>query len=266
MTSTLDMSGAPLGFAQRCERRRRPASGFTLIEIIVVLAVIALIMSLGVKGLRSLGRADLRAGATHLAGSIRFLFDRASTTGKIHRLVFDFDNDRYWEEVSDDKYLAPREAETPEAARKREDAEQQDDAERRQAEEKAAAAADSTATTPAGSSYDATKLDYGAFKPKRARFAAFKGLSPHATTLKNTRLFSVYTPRLTEPVTSGRAYLYFFPLGQTEPAIVTLTDRSGETFYSLVVHPLTGRVHVYNEEVKPPPGPRTDDEGTRVEP
>ena len=26
------------------------------------------------------------------------------------------------------------------------------------------------------------------------------------------------------PLTAGRAYVYFFPLGQTEPAIITLSD------------------------------------------
>jgi general secretion pathway protein H len=71
---------------------------------------------------------------------------------------------------------------------------------------------------------------------------------------------------VTDPVTSGRAYIYFFPLGQTEPAIVTLADSSGETIYSLVVHPLTGRVKVYDQEVKPlGAGQRTDDEGNQVQ-
>ena len=65
-------------------------------------------------------------------------------------------------------------------------------------------------------------------------------------------------------MTSGRAYLYFFPLGQTEPAIVTLTDASGENAYSLVVHPITGRVQIYNQEVRPPTGAQYDDEGNRV--
>ncbi len=56
------------------------------------------------------------------------------------------------------------------------------------------------------------------------------------------RIKSVYTPRMTDPVTAGRAYLYFYPLGQTEPAIITLTDKSGESVFSLVVHPITGKV------------------------
>jgi hypothetical protein len=69
---------------------------------------------------------------------------------------------------------------------------------------------------------------------------------------------------MTEPVTSGRAYLYFYPLGQTEPAIITLTDLEGTSVYSLVVHPITGRVRIYNSEVLPPVGKQYDDEGNEV--
>ena len=46
---------------------------------------------------------------------MRYLFDRASTTGKIHRLVIDLNEGRYWAEVSDDKFYIPREAESAEA-------------------------------------------------------------------------------------------------------------------------------------------------------
>ena len=69
---------------------------------------------------------------------------------------------------------------------------------------------------------------------------------------------------MTDPVTSGRAYLYFYPLGQTEPAVITLTDASGESVYSLVVHPITGKVRIYNVEVKPNLGVRYDDDGNQV--
>jgi len=75
----------------------------------------------------------------------------------------------------------------------------------------------------------------------------------------------VFTPRVTDPITSGRAFIYFFPLGQTEPAIITLTDKKEQNVYSLVVHPITGRVRIYSEEVQPPVrGGETDDEGARV--
>ena len=59
----------------------------------------------------------------------------------------------------------------------------------------------------------------------------------------------------------GRAYVYFFPLGMTEPAILHLSDLGGDTIYSLVVHPVTGRIQVLNEYVNPPVDDRVDDEG-----
>ena len=108
---------------------------------------------------------------------MRFLFDRASTTGKTHRLVLDLETGRYWAEVSDDKFYIPREAETIDVTRKREAAEMEEDDDCRQAEEKAASSASSslgTSTLPTDSSYDPTKLDVGEFRPKHARFAAFK--------------------------------------------------------------------------------------------
>ena len=262
MTRLFSRSGA-----QRPRER-----GFTLIEIIIVLAIVALIMSLGVRGFRSLARSDLRASATNLAGAMRFLFDRASTTGKTHRLVIDIEAGRYWAEVSDDKFYVPREAESLDAARRREDKEAQEDAERRAAEEKASSSAatemfGASSALPSDSSYDPSKLDIGEFHPKRARFAAFKDLALKPVTLnKRVVIRSVYTPRLTEPITTGRAYVYFFPLGQTEPAIVTLGEPSGDAVFSLVAHPLTGRVKVYNQEVKPPVGPASDDEGNQVAP
>src|SRR5260221_8562250 len=111
------------------------------------------------------------------------------------------------------------------------------------------------------------KLDAGEFRPKGASFAAFKELALKPVTLsKRVVLPSVYTPRSTEPVTSGRAYVYFFPLGQTEAAIVSLSDPDGETVYSLVAHPITGRVRVYNQEVKPPVSGPSDDTGNVVAP
>jgi general secretion pathway protein H len=240
-----------------------PTGGFTLIEVMVALMVIALIASIGVKGFRAVTKSDLRATTAHLSGAIRFLFDRASITGKYHRLVIDLTDGKYWAEVSDDRFYAPNEAESQADRRKRENDEAAADEDERKRLEKQQNATGG-GTVAAGSSFDLSKLEVGEFRPRRARFAAFKETALKPVTLKKLRIRSVYTPRMTEPVTSGRAYLYFYPLGQTEPAIITLTDATGDSVYSLVVHPITGRVRIYNTEVLPPLGNQSDDEGNQI--
>ena len=147
--------------------------------------------------------------------------------------------------------------------RRREEAEAQaDEDQKRKDEQQQQAAASGLSPT---STFDPSKLEMGDFRPKRARFAAFKEAALKPVTLPKTVKFrSVYTPRQTDPVTAGRAYVYFFPLGQTEPAIIVLSDEAGESFYSLVVHPITGRVRLYAEEIKPATGQQFDDEGNRI--
>jgi general secretion pathway protein H len=251
---------APVTYA----RRRDGRGGFTLIEMLAVLAIFALMIGSAARGFRSLAKSDLRTSAAKMSGAVKYLFDRASTTGKHHRLVIDLNDGRYWAEVSDDRFYSPKEAETPEEVRRREEKEaQEDDDAKRKLEERANAEANGAALPP-GSSFDLSKLDMGDFRPKRARFAAFKETALKPMTLKNVKVRSVFTPRLTDPVTSGRAYVYFFPLGQTEPAIITLSDPSGDAVYSLVVHPITGRVRIYDREIRPPAGDQFDDEGKRV--
>jgi len=239
--------------------------GFTLIEIMVALAIAGLVTSLGVGALRSLAKSDLRAATAHLSGAIRYLFDRASITGKYHRLVIDLNAGRYWAEVSDDRFYIPREAESERDVRKREDDEaKQDEDERRKAEEREKRYSNGNSS---GGTFDMSKLEIGDFRPKRVRFGAFKEMALKPVTIKagKAKIAGVFTPRMSEEVTAGRAYIYFFPMGQTEAAIVHLTDAKGEAPYSIVVHPITGRVKIWDRYIQPPIAERYDDEGQRVD-
>src|SRR5689334_3547674 len=87
----------------------RKQGGFTLIEVMVVLGIIALLMGGVVVGMRSLAKTDLRQTASQMAGSIRYLFDRARSSGKYYRLVIDLDAGRYWAEQSDNRFYLVRE-------------------------------------------------------------------------------------------------------------------------------------------------------------
>jgi general secretion pathway protein H len=235
----------------------RSARGFTLMEVLVVLVIIALVTVLSVVGLRSFAKTDLRSTASRMAGAIRFLFDRASTTGKVHRLVLDFDNGKYWAEVTDDPFIfAGGGKETEESRRREAEIIAKEEEVKRQIAEKEAFF---------GSSAIPSKYMPKPFIPKRAKFGNFREMAMKAVTLMSgVHLTDIYTPRLSEPMGEGRGYLYFFPLGMTEAAVIHLSDSKRETFYSLVVHPLNGRVIVKNGFVEPNLGEQVDDAGKVV--
>ena len=239
-------------------RQRRPsARGFTLIEVMIALVIVALITVVSVRGLRSFAKTDLRATATRMAGSIRYLFDRASTTGRVHRLVLDFDNGKYWAEVSDDQFILEAGKETEESRKKQAEKLAKEEELKREAAEKEASF---------GSSQIPTRYMPKPFTPKRAKFDAFRETAVKPIALKSGVVMAdIYTPRLLKPLAEGKGYVYFFPMGMTEAAVIHLSDGK-ETFYSLIVHPLTGRVTVKNSYVEPNTGDQVDDSGKVVVP
>src|SRR5262249_16150668 len=97
----------------------------------------------------------------------------------------------------------------------------------------------------------------------KAIFKSFKETSLKPVELKkNVKIANVYTPNHRDPSKEeGRAYLYLLPQGFGERAIIHLSD-GGDNYYSLVVHPLTGRVVVQSGYVEIPRDfDRRDDEG-----
>lgn len=212
-------------------------------EVLIVVVIIALVTLVSVAGLRSFAKTDLRSTASRMSGAIRYLFDRASTTGKVHRLVIDFDQKKYWAEVSDDPFILPGGGKETEESRKREAEKiaKEEEAKREAAEREAFF----------GNTGIPSKYVPKPFVPKRAKFGTFREMAVKPVTLKsNVLVTGLYTPRLAEPVGTGRGYVYFFPLGMTEAAIIHLSDAKRETYYSLVVHPLNGRVMVKNSFVE----------------
>ena len=88
----------------------------------------------------------------------------------------------------------------------------------------------------------------------RASFKPLKNVVARTVKLASgIKIASVITPRLTEAITTGVAYIYFFPQGHSEPAIVYFTEKEeSEKVYSVVLHPLTGRAVVHSCEYEVP--------------
>ena len=217
--------------------RSTRASGFSLVEILVVVAIMGLLLGAATYGFKAIGRGDLRSSSSKLAGAIRYCFDRSITTGQYYRLVLDLDGNKYWAERSDERMYLSREKESSPGKGKAFD----QDAYDKQRDEEDAKERESWGTANGANSAIAATLEPPP-KPRRARFQAFKDAALPQVQLKKARLEDVYTPRQREPYSSGRAYLYFFPDGHTERAVVRLSD--GDSWYSLVLHGLSGRVEI----------------------
>lgn len=235
------------------QERRPSEGGFTLIEMMIALVIVALMTVVTVTGLRSFAKSDLRSTATRMAGAIRYLFDRASTTGHVHRLVLDFDNGKYWAEVSNDDFILAAGKETEVSRKKEAEKSAKEEEAKREAVEK-----------ESSGSQIPSRYQPKPFTPKRAKFDAFRETAVKPITLKSgVVLADVYTPRLIKPLDAGKGYIYFFPMGMTEAAVIHLSDGK-EAFYSLIVHPLTGRVSVKNSYIEANTGEQVDDEGKVV--
>ncbi len=75
------------------------SSGFTLIELAVVIVILGVMITLVVPVLGELGGANLKRSARHLTGMIRFLRDDSQAKKAVYRLSFDLQNGHYWPEA-----------------------------------------------------------------------------------------------------------------------------------------------------------------------
>jgi general secretion pathway protein H len=199
--------------------------GFTLIEMMVTIALIAIVTTGVVVGSGALVNSRMRGAAGMISGAIRIAYTRASATSRANRLAFDIDQSTVALEETSDAMLVQKndstggaEASTPQE---------------REAHELAA------------------RIVKGPQAPL-ARFSPVKALgfddpdtSGGRTLGKGVKFRKIETGHSADGQTSGKAYLYFWPGGQTERASIQLApegSQSTDDGISILVSPLTGRV------------------------
>ena len=72
--------------------------GFTLVELIITVAIIAIVSAVMFVAVGELRAADLRAESSRLAGEMRYLYQLSVTNNLNYRLVIDLDAGKYWGE------------------------------------------------------------------------------------------------------------------------------------------------------------------------
>ena len=210
--------------------RRASSRGLTLIEIFVVIAIMALVAGVAVAGSNQLPSAKLRGSATMIASAIKVGYTRATATSRDLRLVMDMDTQKIWLEQSDIPMLVQSKG------------------------KEASLGSDPMTDKEKEAIAEGERIVKGPVIPK-PRFKAVaawgfgdtqggKGGKPLQ---RGITFRSVQTAHDDKPRTSGRAYLYFWPGGRTERAVIQV--RIGESIdddftMTLIVAPLTGKVSI----------------------
>jgi general secretion pathway protein H len=219
--------------------RRRPPSGFTLIELIVVIAIAATLMGATVVSINALTGARARATLGELGATVRALYDTSALTGHTCRLVFDLPAG----DTTGFTYRAECAAHAITSASDRDQTLKDDNQAR----------IDAAKRGPRGGYGGRGFLDVLSQEKDRveaaAKFSNFTSPEVEPRRVSGVKL-SVWTPHQRLPAKSGVAYLYFFPQGAVERA--QLTARQGNSVWTLTVSPVTGKTTVVDGEPELP--------------
>jgi len=82
----------------RSYRYRKYQHAFTLVEILIVLAVIALIVALGIPAIQAIVSQRLSSTTRRFVGTIRTIRNDSILLSRVHRLVINMDDQTWWVE------------------------------------------------------------------------------------------------------------------------------------------------------------------------
>ena len=198
----------------------------TLIEILMVIAIMAIVVAGASFGLRSVRKTHLRSAAVRLVAACQYAYHRAVTQGTTVRVALSLD----------EHTLALEEAHAGVVL----GGEDEDDSGGLDPWRAAEARIGGTLTTSIGESPFAPikTLDGDTIEKYQAKPIG-----------DGVRIARLTTPHTREPVESGLDGIYFFAGGRTEKAAVYLADDDNEIAYTVTINALTGQAKVLKGNV-----------------
>jgi type II secretion system protein H len=219
--------------------------GFTLIEIMVVVVIMAFGATAASVGLGSVTRTNLKSACVRMMALARYAYHRALTNGTTVRMSLDLGRGTFaLSEAHGRITLVRSDAPLRERARENDDEGRDPGAgvdaweTARARLEKPLAAADEL--VPPSSPFEAITTPSG--KPME-RFKT----QPVGD---NIRIVKVIVAHEADAKTDGTTDLFYFPSGLTQHAVIQLADKS-DTIFSVEVHPLTGKGTVHDAPFEP---------------
>lgn len=195
-------------------------SGFTLIELMVVLAIIAGVVVLAMPFITN-RNSQTKAFLREMTVLSRELHTRAKLNGAAYRLVIDLgetlDKDReqgeqtYWVERAAGKVVLTEDEESKALERSRE-------------------------------TEDEKKKDPRGFEPDTQFFKRPKKIPP------GLRFDRIELTRLDKAVTEGKAFIHYLPQGLVDEAAIHIKGAKDQA-WTIAVHPLTGKAELITKTV-----------------
>ena len=189
--------------------------GFTLIELLVVVALVGMIFLFALPKVTSAMRLSLDSSSREMASVIREAYNATMVTGRVHRVVWDLKEQKYWVEAGGTSLLLDTEASIEkDAARKRRTVQKEGEEEGQN------------------------------LPPGQLPFTLNRLVTRSKQSLpRGVEYEDIITEKSEDPITSGVAYTHFFPHGIVEQTLIHLKDNSGHQ-QTLLVWPVLGRTRV----------------------
>ena len=189
------------------------SSGFTLIEMLVVLALIGLITVFALPNISSMFKLSLNSVTRELASTVKEAYNSSIMTGRVYRLAYDLKEQTFWVESGPGNVLLDtKDSKEKENRRKR--FQKPDDA------------------------------------PPAPQFTMDTTVTRKKMSLPRGVVYEdVITEQSPDPITEGMAYTHIFPHGLTERTIIHLKDTQ-EHHISLLLDPVIGTTHMVERYVK----------------
>ncbi|OQW52837.1 MAG: hypothetical protein A4S09_08310 [Proteobacteria bacterium SG_bin7] len=191
----------------------RNSRGFTLIEILIVMGLIAFIILMGVRKLQN-PNTTLKQAVKQIATMSRELHVRSKLSGVTFRLAFEMNGkksaDRVWVEASTQKITFPSEKELKEKRDRRSDPEKD-----------------------------------------KSLFSIDKRIGSHGVRElpSNLKIRRIEYAQLENAVSGGMGYVHYLPEGVVEEAAIHIATEDDALKWTIAIHPLTGRVDLVNGDV-----------------
>jgi general secretion pathway protein H len=189
--------------------------GFTLIELLVVVFLIGMIFLFALPKVTSIFRLSLDSSSREMASVIRDAYNATMVTGRVHRVVWDIGERKYWVESGGTSLLLDTEESREKASQ------------RLRRKIKKEGEEEEESLPPGHLPFSLNRL------VTRAKISLPRGVE----------FEDILTQKSEDPITSGTAYTHFFPHGLVEQTLIHLKDDS-KNQQTLLIWPVLGRTRV----------------------